>query len=171
MLVESITYLVLESSCVGNLDERGVPVELYVHNFLEQVMNHPKPATEKQNFCLPIRSNSMPKQDACSPGDADEPDMHACSREGIGGSSGGSKRKSGEYSGRNHSQDHGDEKQLGDDLEETQGENPQGAKKLKTGQNGVKLSCPFRKRNPIRFNVRNSANCALNSFTDFALLK
>jgi hypothetical protein len=33
------------------------------------------------------------------------------------------------------------------------------------------LSCPFRKRNPLRFNVRDHGSCALNSFSDFALLK
>ncbi|KAH7329594.1 hypothetical protein B0I35DRAFT_420538 [Stachybotrys elegans] len=40
------------------------------------------------------------------------------------------------------------------------------------GQNGeVSFSCPFRKRNPIRFNVGSHSNCALQSFQPFALLK
>ncbi|KAI1125780.1 hypothetical protein F5Y10DRAFT_224474 [Nemania abortiva] len=34
-----------------------------------------------------------------------------------------------------------------------------------------KLSCPYRKRNPARFNIRQSPNCATNSFRDLATLK
>lgn len=33
------------------------------------------------------------------------------------------------------------------------------------------LSCPYRKRNPVRFNVRNYQNCAVQSFPDISQLK
>ena len=33
------------------------------------------------------------------------------------------------------------------------------------------LSCPYRKRNPVRFNVRDHQNCAVQSFPDIAQLK
>lgn len=33
------------------------------------------------------------------------------------------------------------------------------------------FSCPFRKRNPTRFNIRDHGTCALHSFEDFATLK
>ncbi len=35
----------------------------------------------------------------------------------------------------------------------------------------MQLSCPFRKRNPIRFNIRVSQSCAQQSFPDISLLK
>ncbi|KAI0439812.1 hypothetical protein F4803DRAFT_529655 [Xylaria telfairii] len=34
-----------------------------------------------------------------------------------------------------------------------------------------KLSCPYRKRNPLRFNIRQWPNCASNGFKDLATLK
>ncbi|KAK1751331.1 hypothetical protein QBC47DRAFT_80983 [Echria macrotheca] len=34
-----------------------------------------------------------------------------------------------------------------------------------------RLSCPFRKRNPVRFNVRDHQNCAVQSFPDISQLK
>jgi hypothetical protein len=33
------------------------------------------------------------------------------------------------------------------------------------------FSCPFRKRNPVRFNVRDFQSCAVQSFPDFSQLK
>ena len=33
------------------------------------------------------------------------------------------------------------------------------------------ISCPFRKRNPLRFNVRNYETCASRGFSDMAVLK
>lgn len=33
------------------------------------------------------------------------------------------------------------------------------------------LSCPFRKRNPLRFNVRDYHNCAITEFPDITLVK
>lgn len=168
-LVESITNLVLESSCVGTVEERGVPVKLYVHNLLEQILNHPKSPNEKHTLCLPIRSLQTPKNE--EPGDAGQPGMGAGGQPGNGGSSGTNKRKNDEVPGHARNRSYGDQDDFVDDLEDLQSHNPQKVKKLKTGKRGGNFSCPFRKRNPIRFNVRDHGNCALNSFADFALLK
>ncbi|KAH6987683.1 hypothetical protein BKA56DRAFT_277894 [Ilyonectria sp. MPI-CAGE-AT-0026] len=35
----------------------------------------------------------------------------------------------------------------------------------------IRFGCPYRKRNPLRFNVREHLNCATQSFTDMAQLK
>ncbi|KAI7786199.1 hypothetical protein LA080_004583 [Diaporthe eres] len=167
-LVEGITNLVLESSCVGNVEEGAVPVELYVHNFLEQILNHPKPATKSQTLCLPIRN--IPVQDNEAASDAGEPGMRGRGQNGNGGSSGGNKRKNKEAPAHSRNGGYGDEDGL-DDSSEDWSNNLQEDKKQKIGRNGGKLSCPFRKRNPIRFNVRDHGSCALNGFADLALLK
>jgi hypothetical protein len=39
------------------------------------------------------------------------------------------------------------------------------------GYEGQRLSCPFRKRNPVKFNVRDGQTCALWSFSDLSWLK
>ncbi|KAK4130824.1 hypothetical protein BT67DRAFT_207569 [Trichocladium antarcticum] len=36
---------------------------------------------------------------------------------------------------------------------------------------GLRLSCPFRKRNPVRFNIRDFQSCAMQSFPDIPQLK
>lgn len=167
-LVEGITNLVLESSCVGNVEERAVPVELYVHNFLEQILNHPKPTTKGQTLCLPIRNHPMQNNEA--PSDAGEPGTYGRGQNGNGGSSSGNKRKNKEAPAHSRNGGCGDEDGL-DDSSEDWSNNLQEDKKQKTGRNGGKLSCPFRKRNPIRFNVRSHPSCALNGFADLALLK
>lgn len=42
-----------------------------------------------------------------------------------------------------------------------------GTKRSKT----TKLSCPFRKRNPVRYNIRKHFICATSSFQNFSLVK
>lgn len=168
-LVESITNLVLESSCVGNVEERAVPIELYVHNLLEQIMNHTKAANKSQAFCLPIRN--LPIQNSGAPGDVGDADVRARDQGGNAGSSNGNKRKNKAASGQGRNHSYEDEESLDDSSEEDQGNNTQKPKKLKTGKKSHNFSCPFRKRNPNRFNVREHSSCALNPFADFALLK
>lgn len=167
-LVESITNLVVESSCIRNVEERAVPVELYVHNLLEQIMNHTKAADKSQPFCLPIRN--LPMRNSEAPGDAGDTGVRIRGQGGNAGGSSGNKRKNKAASGPGHIQDY-DGDSLDDSSEEDQGNNAQKAKKLKTGKKSHNFSCPFRKRNPIRFNVRDHTSCALNPFADFALLK
>lgn len=167
--MEGITNLILESSCVGNVEERGVPIKLYVHNLLEQILNHPKSPSERQTLCLPIRNPHTPETEV--PDDAGEPGMRARGQAGNGGNGGTNKRKNSGEPDHTRNRSYGDPDDSGDDLEDPQGHNPQKVKKLKTARKGGNFSCPFRKRNPIRFNVRDHGNCALNPFADFALLK
>lgn len=44
-------------------------------------------------------------------------------------------------------------------------------KRLRVSKTRTSFTCPYRKRNPLRFNVREYGSCALNSFADMALLK
>ncbi|KAK4239212.1 hypothetical protein C8A03DRAFT_14378 [Achaetomium macrosporum] len=59
------------------------------------------------------------------------------------------------------------------------GDSPGGGKRLKVSPqdppdeqlDSVRYSCPFRKRNPVRFNVRDFQSCAVQSFPDIPQLK
>lgn len=44
-------------------------------------------------------------------------------------------------------------------------------KKLKQTDTVTSYSCPFRKRNPVRFNVRDHSNCALKPHADISQVK
>lgn len=46
-----------------------------------------------------------------------------------------------------------------------------GKEVLRPEQKNGKLSCPFRKRNPRRFNIRQFHSCASNEFGDLSTLK
>lgn len=61
------------------------------------------------------------------------------------------------------------EHDTGEDMEEEEESRRQ--KRTKYGRLNRKFACPFRKRNPQRFNVMHHTSCALYPFTDFALLK
>ncbi|PHH64486.1 hypothetical protein CDD81_4561 [Ophiocordyceps australis] len=79
-----------------------------------------------------------------------------------GGSSGKRKKQAGGYG------DKGDDFSDG----ETSGHGP--AKRIKpTGkdEDNLRLSCPYRKRNPRRFNVRDHHSCAMTYFPKFAELR
>lgn len=174
-LVESITNLVFESSCVGNVEERGVPVKLYVHSLLEQILSHQKPATESQAVPLPIRSLS--KQINEVPSDTSGPYMRTRgqgdqgSHAGDASSGGTNKRKKEELSSLGNYRGLEDDEDHGYSSSEDQSTHIQHSKKQKTGKKSRNYSCPFRKRNPTRFNVREHSSCALSSFQDISLLK
>lgn len=70
------------------------------------------------------------------------------------------KRRTSKRSRRSHSED------SGSDMGGTQAS---GAEDPPTKASA--LSCPFRKRNPVKFNVRDHSSCALTSFSTIALLK
>lgn len=168
-LVEGIANLVLESSCVGNIEDRGVPVKLYVHSLLEKILNHPKSPHQTQPPCLPIRDLPTPSNEALN--DAGESGIRAGGRSGNGSGSGTNKRKNDEASGHSRNGSYGGQDNFDEDFGELHSHNAQKVKKPRTGKQAGNFSCPFRKRNPLRFNVRDHGSCALNPFTDFALLK
>lgn len=96
--------------------------------------------------------------------------MRTGGQDGNGGRGSGSKRKNEDSRGHGRYGGGGDDDDFGDSSEEGRSSRKK-VKKLKTEKKGRGLSCPFRKRNPTRFNVRNHGGCALASFADFALLK
>ena len=59
--------------------------------------------------------------------------------------------------------------------DDVEGDGRQGAPGIpsshKKPKAGIELSCPFRKRNPLRFNVRSHQCCSTQSFRDMTLLK
>jgi hypothetical protein len=61
----------------------------------------------------------------------------------------------------------------GSDLETTgsQGQDRGSINRPKQSKIIGNLSCPFRKRNPLRFNVRDYHNCAITEFPDITLVK
>lgn len=62
----------------------------------------------------------------------------------------------------------------GDDLSEGEGSGFGSAKRAKPSpreEETLRLSCPFRKRNPHRFNVRDHHSCAMTYFPKFAELR
>lgn len=61
-----------------------------------------------------------------------------------------------------------------DGLSDDEGTNPLRMKRLKPSprdEENLRLSCPFRKRNPNRFNVRDHHSCAMTYFPKFAELR
>lgn len=44
-------------------------------------------------------------------------------------------------------------------------------KRVKRDEKESGFCCPFRKRNPVKFNVRDHLNCAIQPFSHFSLLK
>lgn len=162
-LVESIRNLVIVSPCIDDLEDRGVPLEPYIHRFLEQVRNHRGASVQ----CLPIRS--LPTQ-TCNPG-TNEGSSRVSMGNGFEDNGGNKKRKNGENSGPGRGSRDTDSNDSNDDGSDgIQGGNPDNVKKQKTGKVDG-LSCHFRKRNPTRFNVREHQSCALSSFQSIALLK
>ncbi|KAG8162815.1 hypothetical protein KVR01_007293 [Diaporthe batatas] len=171
-LVQSITCLVVGSPAVGNAEERGVPVELYVHSFLEQILSHSKPAAENQTPLLPVYNlpmHTLPRNTNDGPGNLSDWHTRADGQGENGGRRGGQKRPNEEPHGQSRNGDDGGGNDPCDSSEDQS--RTKKAKKLKTGRKSGLLSCPFRKRNPTRFNVRNHGGCALAGFPSLSLLK
>ncbi|KAI6257136.1 hypothetical protein MCOR27_002198 [Pyricularia oryzae] len=82
-------------------------------------------------------------------------------------STGRSKRKSREGAGEDGGEDGTEEGGGGGGSKQRE---PGPAKRAKL-ESPVRMSCPFRKKNPLRFNVRDHRLCALTVFTDTAELR
>ncbi|KAK3387908.1 hypothetical protein B0H63DRAFT_448702 [Podospora didyma] len=117
----------------------------------------------------PFDYNELPTGDACP---SNVPIQPHGGGNGGAGSSGG--RGSGAPGKRRHNDDDSDPTN-----QEGSGDNNGGGD---GGHNGRKkpkmpepvdqnLSCPFRKRNPVKFNVRDHQSCAVMSFPDISQLK
>lgn len=162
-LVGIISNAVIESSCVDDPEESGVPLELHIHHFLERLCNYKganiqSHTTEFPTHDLPLRT--------CKPGVNVGNSRPVSMGSGHKGNGGNKKRKNGEDSNSSHGAS--DQDSPYDDGDDDAGHNPDRAKKHKTGEG---WSCPFRKRNPVRFNVRDRNSCALVSYQSIPLLK
>ncbi|EHK23380.1 uncharacterized protein TRIVIDRAFT_124089, partial [Trichoderma virens Gv29-8] len=107
-----------------------------------------------------------------TPSDADMTQVMSTSSSSSTPSQGGSGAGDSQSGGKRKKQGRGDE----DDGDFSEGEglgyNP--SKKLRPNpkdEENLRLSCPYRKRNPSRFNVRDHHSCAMTYFPKFAELR
>ncbi|KAL5083781.1 hypothetical protein Trisim1_000908 [Trichoderma cf. simile WF8] len=107
-----------------------------------------------------------------TPSDADMTQVMSTSSSSSTPSQGGSGAGDSQSGGKRKKQGRGDE----DDGEFSEGEglgyNP--SKKIRPNpkeEENLRLSCPYRKRNPSRFNVRDHHSCAMTYFPKFAELR
>ncbi|KAK4198655.1 hypothetical protein QBC40DRAFT_90097 [Triangularia verruculosa] len=123
------------------------------------------------------RASATPSVNAATRGHAGSNNLHiqaAADARGHGGASGGQsgrKNHSGTKKRLSEGLEGGEEEEEGDgdDGDERQGGNKR--QKVVDHSHGQNYSCPFRKRNPIRFNVRDFQSCAVQSFPDIPQLK
>lgn len=163
-LVESINKHVIDSSCVEDPEDSGVPLELYIHQFLEHVCNYRGANIQCHTWHLP--THALPIR-TYKPGTSvsGSQTSSGAGQEGNGGNK--KRKKRGNIGpGRGGKDQNSPYDDGGDDI----GDNT-GTDRFKKQKTGMKLSCPFRKRNPLRFNVRDYYNCALVSYQSIALLK
>jgi len=110
-----------------------------------------------------------------SPVDVDEPpSSHHGSGPGAGGLGPDGRRHAKRPGGDDDHDDAGDDGYDGPDDGggDENRRRPRGpTKKAKTAERGTRFSCPFRKRNPLRFNVRAHPTCATQYFVDMYGLK
>jgi hypothetical protein len=167
-LVENIKSLVIDSPCVDDLKDRGVPLESCIHLFLEQVCNHKGSSFQRHTPPLPIRT--LPIR-VCNPG-ANVAKSQAPRGVGRKGNGGNKKRKNCQNNGAGRGGRDKENNESYDDAGDGSEDDSEQPKRQKTGdEHDENLICPYRKRNPLRFNVRTHAQCALRSFKSLALLK
>jgi hypothetical protein len=81
--------------------------------------------------------------------------------------SGESKRKN----NQDHGEDHDDNESFGGGDDEGADKAHPSSRKLRKFETSTKYSCPFRKRNPNKFNVRDHEPCAKTGFTNIPNVK
>lgn len=163
-LVENISNLVVKSNWIGLVEDDCVPIVQYTHAYLENIRTH--------DDILDITGRlHVSCTTPCVDGNDTDPNMG--DQEASGGANGNRKRKQGSGHGnRRNKRDNDDQYPNGNGLEDFDDpEEWSGDKKRARVDDRQKLPCPYRKRNPTRFNIRKHHQCALNTFTDMALLK
>lgn len=163
-LVENIVNLVVKSNWIGHVEDDCAPIVQCTHAYLENIRTH------DDIFDITGRLH-VSFTTSCA--DGDDPDPNMGDQETSGGANGKRKRRQGSsHSNHRKKKDDNDEYPSGngpDDFEDPEGWS--GDKKRVRIDDRQKLPCPYRKRNPTRFNIRKHHQCALNTFTDMALLK
>lgn len=162
-LVENISNMVNQSKWIGHREDDCVPIVKYTHAYLENIRNYDDGTDVTRKLLVSCTSPS-------ADGDNTPPDMGG--QEAPGPANTNRKRK--QHVG------HGDYREGGDDDDEyPQRNSPEdsddpdwaGDKKRARVDDCQRFPCPYRKRNPTRFNVRKYHQCALNTFASMALLK
>ncbi|KAK3318962.1 hypothetical protein B0H66DRAFT_253923 [Apodospora peruviana] len=158
-LVDEISSCVLRSTLGKDVDDCPAPLLILdcTTRYLEELQS------AAQTGKLGVVLATGDQGDSFSPGD------------GSRHSDGGDQNDSGYGSGKGKRKaEGGSEDGLGgrDSGEEKQGE-PSMAAHASNGRytGNFNFSCPYRKRNPLRFNVRDYYVCATHSFTDMSQLK
>lgn len=67
--------------------------------------------------------------------------------------------------------DDGDDDEYSDRDEKSSPRSPSSPKKRKSRNESLRFACPYRKQDPLRFNIREYHACSMNSFGDIAKLK
>lgn len=163
-LVENIANLVVKCNWIGLVEDDCVPIVQYTHAYLENIRTH--------DDILDITGRlHVSCTTPCA--DGNDTDPNTGDQEASNGANGNRKRKQGSGHGnRRKKRDKDDQYSDGngpDDFNDP--EEWSGDKKRARVDDRQKLPCPYRKRNPTRFNIRKHHQCALNTFTDMALLK
>lgn len=165
-LVENIANLVVKSNWIGHVEDDCGPIVQCTHAYLENIRNNDDIFNTGGKLHVSCTSSSP-----CADGDGSGPNLGGQAASGAG--NGNRKRKQGSgHSNNRGNRDNDGETPNGngaDDFDDT--EDWSGDKKRARVDHCQKLPCPYRKRNPTRFNVRKHTQCALNSFASMALLK
>lgn len=163
-LVENITNLVVKSNFVGHFEDDCVPIIQYTHAYLENIQNHDDKSGSTRRPSIRLTA-------LCADGDDPGPDMEVQDTPAVANTN--RKRKQGVDSGNRRKRgDDDDEYPNRDDPEDFDDPDDwSGDKKRARLDDCQKFPCPYRKRHPTRFNVREYSQCALNTFGSMALLK
>lgn len=161
-LVESITNLVLKSKWIWHAEDRCMPIVKFTHAYLENIRSH----EDGLGF-----SGRVPMALASPHADNENPDIGSQEVPDLFNANG--KREKGAGRGHHRKKDEGgDEYPSRDDPDDfSDPENLSGDRKRVRIGDIEKFPCPYRKRHPTRFNIREYHQCALNTFATMALLK
>lgn len=163
-LVENITNLVLKSKYVGQLgDDLGALIN-FTHAYLENIRSHDDDLDITRK--LPVLHNSP-----CT--DGGDHGSKTGGQEASGVVDANGKRKQGAGHGRHRKRDDENDQRQNqdgpDDFDDP--EDWSGDRKRARIDDCQRFPCPYRRRHPTRFNVREYHQCALNTFASMALLK
>ncbi|KAI3400789.1 hypothetical protein diail_1998 [Diaporthe ilicicola] len=163
-LVEIIANLVARCSWIGHIEERHVPVVQYTHAFLENIRNY------NDQFDMSKTSSNSSNRLCVDCGDTN-PSVNGHGTSGDANADEKRNRDEGRGNPRKRANDNdGGPSRNGSEEFENAETNPGDTKRVKT-DDCQRLPCPYRKRHPTKFNVREYSQCVLNTFGNMALLK
>lgn len=159
-LASDIRDLVMMSAFGSHLEELNVPIDNHVFACLERMLNRNQGGADTGAL------ESSPNELAQNPSTGNYIPI-APGQASSEGNSGSRKRKT----ERDHRRRRGQDDDEGADSDEEglrdAGPVQRHVKEIKSGR----LSCPFRKKNSLRFNVRDHNQCATQCYADIFLLK